>query len=392
MCCTLVAVVFARLAYGLVMPSMQQSLGLSVSAAANLGTVTALGYLILVLPAGTFAARYGAKNAILLGLSFGAAGFLGLSLASDYSSLVGLMTLLGAATAFSYTPLISLLGNWFPEKRGTVIGFCNAGVGSGMLISGNIIPYLTSENFAADTGWRLVWGLFFICACLCITLATLVLKNPPSSKQSIGVNTIDSHTGLSSAYRNRHVVIVALIYGIVGIVYIVQSLFMYSFTLNHGIEPVTAGRLVAIMGMLSIVAGPAWGWASDRIGHSTALTFCMSVSVLGMLLPVLLPTFLGFLLHYILLGISLTGLFTTILAAATKTVKPSQAPIAVSFVTVLFALGQLLGPAAAGLLIQRTQSYTLTFLSCSVLLFVGVYLCKLAGQAERSGDAVVLPT
>jgi MFS family permease len=383
MCCTLVAVVFARLAYGLIMPSMQQSLGLTVSAAANLGTVTAFGYLTLVLPAGTFAARYGARRAVLLGLSLGALGFTGLAFASQYFVLIGLMVLLGAATAFAYTPLISLLSNWFPHKRGTVIGFANAGVGLGMLVAGNVVPFFTSERFAADTGWRLVWGVFALCACLCIVLAYLILRNPPREGEPIPVGETVTKSGIRGVYRNRHVVTVAFIYGIVGVVYIVQSLFMYSFMLSHGIHPITAGRLVAVMGMLGVVAGPSWGWGSDRIGHSNALTICMSASAVGMLIPVFMPNLVGFSVHYLLMGVSITGLFTTILAAATKTVKPMQAPVAVSFVTVLFALGQLLGPALAGLLIEKSHSYTLTFFLCSGLLTVGVYLCWLTAQLER---------
>src|SRR5690606_19040014 len=59
MLCTLVAVVFARLAYGLVIPAMREDLNLNYSQAANLGTVTATAYLFLLLYAGIFAGRYG---------------------------------------------------------------------------------------------------------------------------------------------------------------------------------------------------------------------------------------------------------------------------------------------------------------------------------------------
>src|SRR5690606_329406 len=131
-----------------------------------------------------------------------------------------------------------------------------------------------------------------------------------------------------------------LLYGIVGVTYIVQSLFMYSFAVDSGISLATAGRLVAIMGFISIFAGPAWGWAADRIGHANALIICMSLSLLGTLLPVLWPTGPGFAMHYILMGISVTGLFTSILAASTSTVQSTLAPVAVSFVTLFFAGGQ----------------------------------------------------
>lgn len=103
--CTLVVVVFARLAYGLVLPTMRESLGLSYAAAANLGTVTALGYLSLVMVAGVFAARYGPRRSILLGLVLGALAFCGLAVASSYLLVLLLMAVLGFATAFAYTPI-----------------------------------------------------------------------------------------------------------------------------------------------------------------------------------------------------------------------------------------------------------------------------------------------
>lgn len=118
MLCTLVSVVFARLAYGLVLPAMREDLALSYTQAANLGTVTAMGYLALLLYAGGFAGRFGGKRAIVAGLSLVAAGFLMMSLASAYDWLLLAMTLLGFGTAFAFIPLISLLGSWYPERGG----------------------------------------------------------------------------------------------------------------------------------------------------------------------------------------------------------------------------------------------------------------------------------
>ena len=54
---SLVAIVFARLAYGLILPPMRDDLGLSYRQAGTLGTVTALGYLLFVLLGGIAASR-----------------------------------------------------------------------------------------------------------------------------------------------------------------------------------------------------------------------------------------------------------------------------------------------------------------------------------------------
>ncbi|WP_245730802.1 MFS transporter [Pseudohongiella acticola] len=365
--CTLVTVVFARLAYGLVLPTMRADLGLSYAEAANLGTVTAMGYLTLLLYAGVFAGRFGGKRAIMTGLALAATGFLMLSVVSAYGWLLLAMVLLGFGTAFAFTPLISLLGSWYPDRRGTVIGFANSGVGLGILISGALVPALTDA--AGPAAWRLVWGIFCISAVITLVLVTTLLRDPPRHSEAVSMRH-----GLASIYRNPHVVVIGAVYGIVGTTYIVQTLFMYSFALESQVNPITAGRLVAIMGLISVFAGPAWGRAADRIGHANALLICMLISFVATLLPVLRAETAVFVLHYILMGASISGLFTSILAASTSTVKPQHAAMAVSFVTVFFALGQLLGPAAAGLLIDWQQDFRLTFGVSSALLIIGAIL------------------
>jgi MFS family permease len=367
MLCTLVTVVFARLAYGLILPSMRADLGLSYAQAANLGTVTAIGYLTVLLYAGVFAGRYGGRKAILLGLAFASAGFSGLSISAAYGWLMLFMVLLGFGTAFTFTPLISLLGGWYPEQRGTVIGFANSGVGIGMLISGAIVPALTESD--PTDGWRQVWMVFAISTAFVGLLVALFLRNPPN-RQNAG----SLKQGLLTVYRSPHVLIMGLIYGLVGLTYIVQTLFMYSFALASEVAAITAGQLVALMGLISVFSGPAWGVAADHIGHANALVICMVMAMLGNLLPVIWPVTAVFALHYVLIGLSISGLFTSILAASTSTVQPTLAAMAVSFVTLFFALGQLIGPAVAGVLIDWQQDFRLSFGLCSALLLIGVFL------------------
>jgi len=364
MLCTLVAVVFGRLAYGLVLPVMRETLGLSYSQAANLGTLTALGYLVLLLYAGVFAGRHGGKKAILLGLSLGAAGYAGLSQFSAYPLLMLCMILMGFGTAFTFTPLVSLLGSWYPERRGMVIGFAGSGVGIGMLLTGTLVPVITQSGDEAS--WRMIWAIFAGIAVFVTVLVAIFLREPPQYEEPVSMRQ-----GLKTVYQNPHVVRMALIYGVVGLTYIVQVLFMYSFALDSGVAPQIAGRLVAVMGFVSIFSGPIWGWLADKVGHGRALTFCMTVAIFATLLPVLWPVTLAFSVHFLLVGLSVTGLFTSVLAAATSTVKPQHAAMAVSFVTVFFALGQLIGPALAGLLIDWQHDFRLTFALSAALMFVG---------------------
>lgn len=373
MLCTLVSVVFARLAFGLVLPAMRADLGLSYAQAANMGTVTAMGYLGLLLYAGVFAGRYGSKRAILVGLSFALAGFAGSSVGSNYIWLMCCMGLLGFGTAFTFTPLVSLLGAWYPTKRAAVIGFANSGVGVGILVSGMLVPWMIDT--LGTTGWRWVWAVFAGSALTTGLLVALWLRDPPRPAAASSVLQ-----GLRTVYRSPHVMIIGLIYGVVGLTYIVQTIFMFSFALDSGVDALTAGKLVSIMGILSIFAGPAWGWAADRIGHAGALMACMMLSFVGTALPVVWQQTPAFLIHYVFMGLSVSGLFTSILASSTTTVKPQHAPMAVSFVTLFFALGQLIGPAIAGALIDWQQDFRLTFAISSAILLVGA---ALSGYSSR---------
>ena len=371
---TLVTVALARLSFGLILPPMRAALGLSYEQAGHLGTATALGYVSLVMVAGALASRRGGRASILLGLVFVIAGFSGLSLASAYWQLLVLMTLLGFGTAFAYTPLISLIATWFPQRRGVVIGLLNSGVGLGMMCAGWIVPYLSSAH---DDGWRLVWMLFAATGLVTLVAALLFLHNPPrpvSDAQIPDAAADDRQEIRRSVFRNPYVLTVGLVYGIVGMTYIVQAIFMFSYALAAGVDPSVAGRLASFMGLLGIICGPIWGSVSDRLGRGHSLMLAMSLACVSTAIPVLWPTLLGFGGHYVILGVAVTGMFTCALAASTESVSVHAAPLAVSYVTLFFATGQLLGPTAAGWLISWEDGFRLTFGVSAAITFVGALL------------------
>ncbi|ERJ18368.1 two-component system OmpR family osmolarity sensor histidine kinase EnvZ protein [Salinisphaera shabanensis E1L3A] len=380
---TLVTVALARLSFGLILPPMRQSLNLSYEQAGHLGTATALGYLCLVMVAGALAARYGGRLAILLGLVCVILGFAGLSMASEYKQLLALMTLLGIGTAFAYTPLISLIGTWFPARRGLVIGLLNSGVGTGMMSAGWIVPYLAQLD--VDHGWRWVWMLFAGVAIGALLASLAFVRDPPRPARSPrALTTAERRSARMAVFRNPYVVIVGIIYGIVGMTYIVQAIFMYSYALAADIDADVAGALAAFMGMLGIVFGPVWGSLSDQLGRGQSLTLSMLMAFVSTLVPVLSPTLYGFATHYLILGVAVTGMFTSSLAASTERVNVDQAPLAVSYVTMFFAAGQLVGPSAAGWLIGVTDAFRFTFGVSAGLILLGALLSFQLTRLPRS--------
>ncbi|OLS36158.1 MFS transporter [Bacillus sp. MRMR6] len=366
---TIVILAFARLSYGVILPFMKEGLQITYKQAGFLGTTTSLGYLGTLIFAGILASKWGGRRTILLGITIVTAGLTGLTFTPSYWFTILFMFILGVGTSFTFTPLISLLVSWFPAKKGLVIGLATSGAGIGILISGMVVPYLGTVYEVI--GWRLSWGIFAASGIFVLILTFLIIKNPPldlSSKQTA------KSTSPVEIYKNRNVVIAGFIYGIIGVTYLVQMIFIMSFMLDSGISTKLAGQLIAINGILSIFSGPIWGTISDRVGRRTSLIITLSLTVISMFIPVLNPTALGFSLHIILLSSTFTGLFTLIQASSMDHVKPADMPLAFSYVTFYFAVGQLIGPALAGWLIEDLGGFKSAFLFSSIILAIGLFL------------------
>lgn len=376
---SLVVIGFARLAYGIILPAMRADLGLSYQQAGILSTVTALCYVCFVLAGGLAAARWGAKASILFGMVTVAVGFVGLTFVANFWLVTFLMGLLGFGTAFAFAPMVSLLATWFPEKRGLVIGCMTSGVGVGVLVSGVLVPSLFSAF--GDLGWRVSWGVFAGAALLVAAMIALFVRNPPKATASAAGHSPSADKW--RIYRNPRVLIVATTYGIIGLGYITQSVFMVSFMVESGHSEAIAGRYMAMMGLLSIAAGPLWGWVSDFWGRGNALATCFFLVIIAIGLPLVEQTLPYFFFHFLVMGFSINGLFAMIQTSATDQVAPRYIPIAFSFATLFFAVGQFLGPAIAGWLIENTGGFTAAFGFTLVVLSVGFGLTLLIRRFPR---------
>jgi MFS family permease len=369
----IVAVAFARMAYGVILPYMSESLSLSYKESGFLGTVTALGYLGLVLVAGIVAAKWGSKKTILFGVSSVTIGFLGLSLSANYAMTILFMLLLGMGTAFTFTPLISLVTAWFPEKRGLVIGLVTSGVGIGLLFTGAIVPIL--GEVYGENGWRLAWALFALLGLITLVLIFTFIKDPPGIPRNIKEKQgFVTPSNPVKVYKNPRIILVGIIYGIVGFTFIIQSIFIMSFMIKSGLDSSKAGQLIAMNGIISIFSGPIWGFVSDRFGRHNSLIVTMTLNFVATILLVVMPTFLGFVLHIVILSSTLTGLFTLIQASSMEQVEPPDMPIAFSYTTFYFAIGQLLGPVIAGWLIEEANGFRSVFVVSSSTLVIGILL------------------
>ena len=370
---TLVAVGCARLAFGTVLPQMRRDLHLSYTQAGSLGTLTALGYLLLLLPAGLLARRWSNRGSVLLGLCLVTAGFLGLWQGHGLPLIQALMLLLGVGTAFVFTPLVALLTGWFPHQRGTVIGLASSGVGLGLLLAGLLVPRL--EHLFGPSSWRLVWAVYAGLGMLSVVLSVLVLRDPPRRQIQITDEPTVEAAGTPPSsglrvYLDPCVLRVGLGYGLGGFAYSIQVLFMLSYMLAQGVGSGVAGLLVSVNGLVSVFAGVGWGWLSDRLGRGPAMVLAAVLSLLATLAPTLAPSLATFTVYWVVIGLTISGLFTLFQASGTEQVSRADVPLALSAITLFYALGQLIGPALAGRVLDSAGGFRATFLLTALALLL----------------------
>jgi MFS family permease len=143
---------------------------------------------------------------------------------------------------------------------------------------------------------------------------------------------------------------------------------------------------MALGGLMSIFSGPLWGTISDKIGRRKSLIITLVAGASSMLIPVIFPVLIGFVISQFFWGITVVGMLSLIQALSTEQIHPSYAPVALGYVTVYFAAGQLLGPGLGGWMIDHIGGISSALLLCCGLLALA-FLFSLRLQKRGEGQS-----
>ncbi|MGE7092453.1 MFS transporter [Lysinibacillus sp. NPDC048646] len=365
---------FARMAYGIMLPFMQEGLSLTTTESGLLGTILFLGYLLTVGMAGILTLRIGARKVLLFGSGLVVAGLAGLVFVTNFWWAAISLFLAGAGSALVYTPLLSIAVGSFPKKRGTVMGLLMSGAGIGMLLSGILVPFML-QHFP-QLGWRGPWLIFASITIIVVLLAAFVLKAPHASHENVNA---DENT---NGWRSKELYFIAVLYFIVGIIYLIPNLYQTSYMKELGLSNAMAGTVYAIAGIVSIGGAPLWGMLADRIGVKKALLAALVLSVVGDILPIVCGTIAGFIVSAVIWGSSLGGVLVLIQMKASQQVQPKYVATAIGFISIFYAVGQMIGPVLAGGLIEYAGGYISAYGFGAVMFFLCVLLTLMLQSKE----------
>jgi len=362
------AIGFARFGYTLILPRMSAALGMSETGAGGVATANLTGYLLFSLLAGVLATRYSPRAIIAISLLLTGVALFCSGLAKTIPS-AGVWRFLAGTGGGANVPMMGLISVWFSSKRrGLASGIIVSGSSFALLLTGLILPPIMAANDAS--GWRHAWYVIGIATIFISIAAGLVLRDKPAEsgcsdgkKKRAGIKTI----------QFARVWPLAGLYVLFGFSYVIFTTFFAGYLISEaGLPERTVGGLWSLIGGVSIASGFIWGVVSDKFGRRIAFMGIFLLQSLAYLIFALWQSMPGYATATLLFALTAWSIPAVMGAAVGDTFGSDAAPAVLGIVTLIFGIGQALGPLVAGAIADSTGTFSYAFLLAAAAAFAGV--------------------
>jgi MFS family permease len=380
--CIFASLGFGRFALGMLLPAMAESLNLTYSQMGLISTSNFVGYMFAVLFCGYISTKTGSRLLIFLALLLVAISMLLVSRANSFTTVAVIYTLTGVGSGASNVPMMALIASWFSARqRGKAAGFVVIGSGFAILLSGKLIPYL--NQLGESDGWRISWMVLGIIVLIISIICFVVIRDTPAE---LGLKPVDSNTSSGpdtkpcfaeepTSVSRKDIYHLGAIYFLFGYTYVIYATFIVTTLVQErGFSEAVAGNFWSWVGFLSLFSGPVFGTLSDKLGRKSGLIMVFTIQMFAYLLVALsLP------INFLYLSIGCYGIVAwsipSIMAAVVGDyVGPQKTARVFGFITFIFALGQIAGPAIAGFLAEKSGSFSSSFLMAAMFAALAVFL------------------
>jgi predicted MFS family arabinose efflux permease len=322
----------ARFSYALLLPPMRADLGWSYVTAGAMNTANAAGYLAGALLAPRWFARWDPRRVMLAGGAFSALALAAHAVAQGDALLYTLRALTGVGSAASFVGggLLAARLSQRAARPGLVLGLYYGGTGLGIVASSLVVPPL---------GWRAAWA----------ALALLALAS--TALTAFGTRALASGPVPAAARGQARWSLLAfglLGYLCFGLGYIGYMTFIVTLLREQQVAPVLVIGFYILLGCGVVASSWLWAGLLQRYKGGQPLALLNGLLAVATVLPVLSTHPLAVVLSGALFG----SVFLSVVASTTALVRhnlPLAAwPAGIAAFTIVFALGQIVGPTLVG--------------------------------------------
>jgi len=360
---------------------MREDLSWTYTLAGSMNTFNAVGYLVGALITPYILKRWGAVQ-ILIGGAFIASSLMALTGFVSETPLLLLQRLLAggvsAAVFVSGGLLAARLGAHWPSQSGLLLGLYYGGTGWGIALSAVLVPVALSaaneQALAHPWAWAW-WGLAL--ACFTMTFVLFVIRLPmkrwTDELALVEMNDATDKYQAAQMYWPDWVFALAG-YGLFGVGYIGYMTFVVAVLREQGASATEIALFYASLGLAVLASSRIWAGLLNRYRGGQSLSILNALLSLATVIPVITSSWPMMLVSGVLFG----GVFLSVVASTTAMVKhnlvPSQWAAGISVFTVIFALGQIIGPTAVGWIADGPGGLQRGLLFSSAALLVGAVL------------------
>jgi len=275
-------------------------------------------------------------------------------------SIARLLIGFGAAIAFvTGGALAATISLAYPGRSAYLLSLFYAGPGIGILLSGLIAPFLL-QGFGAGSWW-IVWLALGVVSVL---MGLPLLRKPPQA-----ADRMSDAAPAPIAIMPMWIYLAS--YFLFGAGYIAYMTFMIAYVRDGGGNAASQSAFWCLIGMSSFVAPWLWRGVLARGQSGRAMAIILGVNAVGAAMPLLghSPLLLG--ASAVVFG----SAFFAVVAATTAFVRfnypPEAWPRAIAVVTIVFGIGQTLGPIAVGAITDATGNLTSALVVSAAALAIG---------------------
>ncbi|MED5173541.1 MAG: MFS transporter [Actinomycetota bacterium] len=347
-------------AFATALEQMVDEFNASLSGIAAFFSVTTFLFFAVGMLAGPLADRFGARRLVAVG-AFLMGG--GLWLTAQVESLLAGIVIYGLGVGLgigSYlVPLSVATGAWFEKHRTLALGINTVGIGLGTLI---LVPF--AEWLIRTAGWRSAFELMGIGSAIVYAVVALLSFRPPTPPASVSVSISAARRAIRKSefwrlYAAGFLMSVALF---------IPFVFLVQYAKEQGIASSTAAFLITSLGLGSVLGRLGLGVLGMRLGVLPLIIMCFGIQPIAYVLWLLSGSnYLLLLLFAGVLGVGYGGFvaLSPVAMAGIFGLEGLGGVLGVQYTSA--GVGALIGPIAAGAIIDATGSYTVAIIGAIVV-------------------------
>jgi len=359
----------ARFSYALLLPPMRAELHWSYFTAGAMNTANAAGYLLGALLAPRWFGRHDALRIATAGALATAAILVAHAFADSDAVLYVLRTLAGVASAATFVGgglLAARLSARAPHP-GVVLGIYYGGAGLGILGATALVPPLP---------WRAAWIALGVASLACALLTWGVTR----ASRALVQTGPDASTAARTGAPWTPMAMLLLGYLLFGFGYIGYMTFIVTLLREQGIAPGRVSAFYALLGAGVVASSWIWAGVLQRFRGGQALALLNAILALATVLPVISARPAVVALSCLLFGVTFLSVVASTTAFVRHNLPPAGWASGIGAFTIVFALGQILGPSLSGRLADGPGGLRRGFLCSAIVLALGA----LVGWRQRA--------